>query len=139
MIVDAKGLVAGRLSTKLAKLLIQGESITLLNAEEAIIVGNKVNIMEKFKLRVDAAVKSNPHFGPKYARIPDRMLRRMIKGMLPIKQTTKEKIIKRLKVYNAVPKEFAKEKAVFFGEFACNGRHSFMTLKEIADLLGGRW
>ena len=91
MIVDAKGLIAGRLSTKVAKALIKGETITVLNAEEAIIVGNRDNILEGFKVRVDAAVKSNPHYGPKYSRIPDRILRRMIKGMLPRNGRTKEK------------------------------------------------
>ena len=139
MIVDAKGLIAGRLSTKIAKLLIKGESITLLNAQDAIIVGNKDNIMEKFKMRVDANVKSNPHYGPKYARIPDRMLRRMIKGMLPRNPRAKERVFKRLTVFNAVPKDLANEKATKFEELTCNERHKFMTLKEIALLLGGRW
>ena len=139
MIVDAKGLIAGRLSTKIAKMLIQGESVTVINAEKAIIVGNREHTLAKFKLRVDAAVKSNPHFGPKYSRIPDRMLRRMVKGMLPIKGTTKERMIKRLKVYNAVPKELAKEKAEEYAEFACNKRHDFLELSEIAQHLGGRW
>ena len=139
MIVDAKGLIAGRLSTKVAKLLIKGETVTILNAEEAIIVGNRVNILEKFKVRVDANVKSNPHFGPKYSRIPDRILRRMIKGMLPRNGRTKEKIVKRLTVYNSVPKELAKEKAEVFEEFRCNERHKYVTIKEIALWLGGRW
>jgi large subunit ribosomal protein L13 len=139
MIVDAKGLIAGRLSTKIAKLLIQGEQVTILNAEDAIIVGNKDSIMEKFKTRVDANVKSNPHYGPKYSRIPDRILRRMIKGMLPRNGRTKEKLVKRLTVYNSTPKELAKEKAEIFEEFKCNERHKYITIKEIALLLGGRW
>ena len=139
MIVDAKGLIAGRAASKIAKLLIRGENITVINAEEAIIVGKKESTMEKYKLRVDAAVKANPHYGPKYARIPDRMFKRMVRNMLPTKKKSKKEIIERLKVFNAVPKELSKEKAVSFDEYKCNERHSFMKMKEIALALGGRW
>ena len=90
MLVDAKGLVCGRLSTKIAKSLIQGDTITIVNAQEAVIVGTKNGIMTKFRARVDAAVKSNPLRGPKYDRIPSKMLRKMVKGMLPNKKRTSE-------------------------------------------------
>jgi len=139
MIVDAKGLVAGRIATKVAKSLINGEQVTVLNAEHVVVVGTTDSIMAKYKMRVDAAVKSNPLFGPKYSRIPDRMFRRMVRNMLPTKKSAKERLIKKLEVYNEVPKEFAKEKALTFDEYKCNERHNFMTMKEIALLLGGRW
>jgi large subunit ribosomal protein L13 len=139
MIVDVKGLVAGRVATKVAKAIINGEQVTVLNAQEAVVVGNTESIMEKYKRRVDAAVKSNPNFGPKYSRVPDRLFRRMVRNMLPTNKTAKDRIIKRLDVYNEVPKEFAKEKAITFEEFKCNERHHFMTMKEIGLALGGRW
>ncbi len=139
MIVDVKGLVAGRIATKVAKALIKGESVTVLNAQDAVVVGNSESIMEKYKRRVDAAIKSNPHFGPKYSRVPDRMFRRMVRNMLPTKKSAKERLIKNLEVFNAVPKELAKEKAITFEEFQCNERYGYMTMKEIAEALGGRW
>ncbi len=139
MIVDIKGMVAGRVATKIAKLVINGERVIVVNAEEAIIVGNKENILEKFRTRVNAAVKSNPHYGPKYARIPDRMFRKMVRNMLPTKKRTKERMIKKLSVYNSFPAELGKEKAVIFEEYKFNERNNYLKLKEIANLLGGRW
>ncbi|MFA6065427.1 MAG: 50S ribosomal protein L13 [archaeon] len=139
MIVDAKGLVAGRIATKVAKALIKGEQVTVLNAQDAVVVGNTESIMEKYKRRVDAAIKSNPHFGPKYSRVPDRMFRRMVRNMLPTKKSAKERLIKNLEVFNTVPKELAKEKAMTFEEFKCNERYGYMSMKEIAEALGGRW
>ena len=139
MIADIKGLVAGRVATKIAKAIVNGEKVAVINAESAVIVGGKENIVEKYALRVNAAVKSNPHYGPKYSRIPSSIFRRMVRNMLPTKGSTKDKMIKQLKVYNAVPKEFAKEKTQVFEEFKCNERHSFMTMKELAVALGGRW
>ena len=139
MIVDVKGLVAGRVATKVAKALIKGETVTVINAQDSVVVGNSESIMEKYKRRVDAAIKSNPHFGPKYSRVPDRMFRRMVRNMLPTKKSAKERLIKNLEVFNAVPKELAKEKALLFDEFKCNERYGYMTMKEIAEALGGRW
>jgi len=139
MIVDVKGIVAGRAATRIAKALIKGETVIVLNAQDAVMVGNTPSIMEKFKRRTDASVLSNPHYGPKYARIPDRMFRRTVRNMLPTKKSAKERMIKRLKVFNAVPKEYASEKAITFEESRFNERHNAMTYKEIALQLGGRW
>lgn len=139
MIVDVKEMVAGRVATKIAKLVINGERVIVVNAEDAIIVGNKESILENFRSRVNASVKSNPHYGPKYARIPDRLFRRMVRNMLPTKKRTKERLIKKLLVYNSFPTELRKEKAIVFEEYRFSGRRNHLKLKEIANLLGGRW
>ena len=140
VVIDAKGLVAGRLASKVAKRIIRGETITIVNAEEVIVVGTSPeSILEKYKRRTDAAVKGNPHYGPKYARIPDRIVRRMIRNMLPTKKRQKERIIERLMVFNSIPTELAKEKMETFDDIKFNDRHNFMTMKEIAHAIGGQW
>ncbi len=139
MTIDAKGLVAGRIASKVAKALINEETVTVLNAEDVVIVGGKEAILAKYKMRVDASVLSNPNYGPKYSRVPDRLFRRMVRNMLPTQKSSKERIIKRLSVYNKIPEELAKEKMLTFDEYKCNERHQSMTLKELCVLLGGRW
>ncbi|MFA5357764.1 MAG: 50S ribosomal protein L13 [archaeon] len=139
MIVDVNGMVAGRVATKIAKALIKGETVTVLNAEGAIIVGTKESILDKFKRRINASVKSNPYYGPKYDRVPSKMFKRTIKGMLPNRSRTVERLLKNLKVYNAVPKEFKDKKFDDIGSPKYDERHDFMTLKEIAHLCGGKW
>ena len=129
MIIDAKGLIAGRLASKVAKAIINGETVTVVNAQDAIIVGNKESILEKYKRRVDAAVKSNPHYGPKYSRIPDRIFRRMVRNMLPTKKSAKKRGIEKLSVHNAMPKELAKEKMLTFEEIRFNERHNHLTIQ----------
>lgn len=139
MIVDGKGLVAGRLASKVAKAAIKGENVTVVNAEQIVMVGNKDSIIAKFKTRTQARVLSNPHYGPKYSRIPSKIFRRSVRGMLPNKNTTAERLLKRIEVFNAVPKELANEKMQTFDDIKYNERHKAMTLKEIASLLGGKW
>ncbi len=139
MIVNAEKMVAGRLSSKIAKALINGETITIVNAENAVLVGGKEDLLKKFTARVDAAVHSNPHYGPKYDRIPSKMLRKMVKGMLPNKSRTNERLISNLKVYNSVPKEFAEQEFAKIDGVMFNERNDALTLGEIAKLLGGKW
>lgn len=138
-VIDAKGMVAGRIATQIAKELIRGEKVIVLNAEEAIVVGNTQSIMEKYKRRVDAAVKSNPHYGPKYSRVPSRMFKKMVRNMLPTTKRAKERIVKNLKVYNATPKELRSEKVTGYSDAKFGGRGRSMTMKEIALQLGGKW
>ncbi len=139
MIVNGKDMVAGRLATQLAKAIIKGEEVTVVNAEELIITGNKEDIMERYHERSMARVLSNPHYGPKYDRVPSKIYRRMVKGMLPDKSRTVERLIKFIKVYDKMPKELASEKMTEFEGAKFNHKNKYMTLGEIATLLGGKW
>lgn len=139
MIIDASGLVAGRLASKVAKAARNGETIVVLNAENSVLVGKKSAVMKKFQQRVDAAVKSNPHYGPKYDRIPNKMLRKMIKGMLPNKSRTAERLIKRIEVFNTIPEKYEGKDMETIEEIKFNEKNEHMTMKKVAELLGGKW
>jgi large subunit ribosomal protein L13 len=41
MIVDGEGLVLGRLASKVSKLILAGENVTVLNAEKIMISGSR--------------------------------------------------------------------------------------------------
>lgn len=139
MIINAEGLVVGRLASNIARKVIGKELVTIVNAEKAIVVGTKSSIMPKYQQRVNAAVKSNPHYGPKYDRIPSKMLKRSIKGMLPKKSKTNEKLLKQIKVYNKVPNTVNITKAETIEKIKYSQKGDFMYLHEIAKELGGKW
>lgn len=139
MIVDVKGLIAGRIASTIAKAVTKGERVIVLNAEEAVIVGNPEATMEKYNVRTHVKVHSNPHFGPKYERIPSKMFRRMVKGMLSNKPRTSVKYTRLVTVYNKTPKLVPTGEIKTFEEFRNNERHRSMTLGEIASALGGKW
>ena len=52
-IIDASDQTLGRLSSRIAKDLINGKKIIVINAENTIITGSPKNIIEKFKTRID--------------------------------------------------------------------------------------
>jgi large subunit ribosomal protein L13 len=103
IIIDAKGLILGRMSSIVAKRLLQGESIIVLNAEEAAISGKRLQIVKKAKGFLEVG---HPRKGPYHPRRPDRIVRRTIRGMLPWKKPKGRQAYKRLKVYLGAPKEF---------------------------------
>ena len=139
MMINGEGMVTGRLASKVAKALIEGDSITVINAEKILIIGNKTSIVERYRIKVNASVKSNPHDGPKFDRIPSKMFRKIVKGMLPNKKRTSERLITNLKVYNAVPAELKDLAVETITEAKFNERHDAVTLGEVAKLLGGKW
>jgi len=65
-IINAEGLILGRMASKVAKMLLEGEEIVIVNADKAIITGNKEYIFEKYKRRTSFRSISNPQKGPFY-------------------------------------------------------------------------
>src|SRR5512136_3067222 len=94
--VNAEGLIVGRMASKVAKRLLNGEEVTILNAEKAVFSGKKkAKILEAhIFLEVGAPVR-----GPFHYRRPDRFLRKTVRGMVPYKQPKGKAAYKRLKVF----------------------------------------
>ena len=106
VIVDATGLILGRIGSNVSKRLLQGESVTIVNAENAIISGKRVSrVREKRKF---LEIGHLGH-GPYQPRRPDQIIRRAVRGMLPRRKPKGRDAYKRLKVFIGVPDEM-KEK-----------------------------
>ncbi|MBI5803570.1 50S ribosomal protein L13 [Candidatus Pacearchaeota archaeon] len=109
-VIDGKGAVLGRLASCVAKELLRGKEIAVVNSEEVIITGNKKGIREDF-LAKRTKVGSGQQ-GPKYSRDPEQIVKRAIRGMLPrarVKGRGRD-ALKRVKCYKGVPKEFENAK-----------------------------
>lgn len=103
MIVDATGLVLGRLASVTASRLLAGEEIQIINAEKSIITGNREDIYDKYITRRHRGTKER---GPYYPRRPDMILWRTVRGMLPYKLKRGRDALSRLRIYVGVPSEF---------------------------------
>jgi len=97
IIINAEGLILGRLSSYVAKQLLLGKKVTIYNAEGAVISGNKNDIIEREKQKMQRG--SNINKGPYYQRRPSAYLKKTIKRMLP-KNKRGEEALKNLKVYS---------------------------------------
>lgn len=99
-IIDADGLILGRMATSVAKRILNGEEIVVINAEKAILSGKK---RSKLKDAVEFLSVGQYRRGPFHYRRPDKIVRKSVRGMLPFKQPKGKQAYKRLKVYMGVP------------------------------------
>lgn len=140
MIIDGEGLVLGRLASKVSKKLLEGETITVLNADKIVISGTKEWAYARYKQRIDRASISNPRrMGPKYPRRPDDIFRRTVRGMLPYKKTKGREAFKSLKVYVGVPKEFQDQEALKPLEAQPQHIIKSIELGKVSHLLGSKF
>ncbi len=110
--IDATDLVLGRLSSIVAKKLLNGEEVVILNAEKAAIVGNRRRIYREYKEKRELG---NSRKGPFFPRMPDRIVKRTVRGMLPKDNTRGRMALKRLRVYIGTPAEFKSVKTEDIG------------------------
>jgi len=140
-IINAEGLILGRLASKVAKMLLEGEEIVIVNADKAIITGNREDIFAKYKQRTELRTRSNPRRGPFYPKRSDEIVRRTIRGMLPWKTDRGRKAYRRLKVYAGVPREFqGKEfETIIEADASRIATPKYVTVGEVAKFLGGKF
>jgi large subunit ribosomal protein L13 len=112
-VYDAKDKVLGRFASKVAKELMLGKSIAVINAEKAFISGNKMMIVNRYKVRLGLQEKENPEHSPHWPRRSDMLVRRIIRGMLPYhKKPSGKAAFERLKVFIGTPKELNGRKTI---------------------------
>ena len=99
--IDATDCIAGRLASVTAKEVLRGNHVYIVNAEKAVISGNPDHNIKAFKEKVD---RGDPYHGPFYPKMPDQLMKRYVKGMLP-KRGRGSEALKRLKVFLSVPPE----------------------------------
>ena len=126
-LIDGKDAIMGRLASYAAKEALKGEDIVILNTEQVIITGNRENIKKDFdekRTHVGSAQK-----GPKISRSPEKILKRVIRGMLPDHRTGRGKVaLKRIRCYVGVPKEFENMKKISGGKEI---KSKFITIEEL--------
>jgi len=133
-IIDANGLVLGRMASTIAKRLLQGEKIIIVNAEKAVISGKSLSIVKEAKAFLEVG---HPRKGPYHPRRPDQVLRRTVRGMLPRRKPKGQEAYKRLQVFIGFPEELKGKEALTIPEAQAEKlRCPYMTLGELAKEIG---
>jgi large subunit ribosomal protein L13 len=135
VIIDAKGLILGRMASAVAKRLLDGESVTILNAEKTAISGKRKHIVSDAKTFLEVG---HPRKGPNHPRRPDKIVSRTIRGMLPRRKPKGIQAFKRLRVYLGVPVEFEGKNIQTITEASTGKLKSpYITVGELAKEIGG--
>jgi len=135
--IDAKDCIAGRICSHISKLLLKGHHVRVVNAEKSMISGNRYKTIEIYKEFLEISSATNPIHGPFHPRKPDRILTRMVRGMLPKRKPSGITALKRLRVYVAVPPELKNTKLETFEDAKIRKPSSyFISLGELAKQIG---
>jgi large subunit ribosomal protein L13 len=137
VIVDAKDHIAGRLCSYVAKILLKGNMVVVINAEKAMLSGDKYSIIREWHDYLEVGSIINPIHGPFHARRPDRIITRMIRGMVPRRKTSGDNAMKRLRVYIGMPKIYEDSKMTGFDDAKIRKPSSYyMSVRDLAKSIG---
>jgi large subunit ribosomal protein L13 len=134
VVVNAEGLILGRMCSKIAKRLLNGEVIIIVNAEKIVLSGKKKSKVAEAKQFLEVGA---PERGPFHSRRPDRIVCKTVRGMVPWRQPKGKNAYKRLKVFMGVPKELKDmEMETVEQAQATNLKGPHFTLAELAIEVG---
>ena len=134
-VINAEGHVLGRLASVVAKALLDGEEIRIVNADKCIITGKQKMILATYRKKRDL---THSRKGPFFPKRSDRILKRTVRGMLPMKKNRGKVALKRLKVFVKVPRALLNEKQIRIDNATELNSPSFMELGDLARLIGSK-
>tara|TARA_B100000029_G_scaffold363042_1_gene356087 strand:+ start:119 stop:586 length:468 start_codon:yes stop_codon:yes gene_type:complete len=138
IVVDGANLIAGRVASNVAKLLRNGNRVSIVNCDKIMISGRKAKIIGEYEdfLKIHSII--HPQHGPFHPRRPDTIMKRMIRGMLPTEKPSRKTDLARLRTYIGVPKEVKGiEKIQFEKAKIRNDSSKYTTMAELSRYIGG--
>ena len=138
IVVDTTDHIAGRLSSHVAKLLLEGNRVSLVNCEKIMMSGTRANIIKEYREFLEINSVINPKHGPVHYRRPDTIITKMIRGMLPYdRKPSGIKAHKRLRTYIGSPKELKSfEKIQFEKAKIRKSPSNYTTVGELCRVIG---
>ena len=138
VVINADGLIVGRLASITAKKLLEGDEVMIINAEKAILTGAKASIFREYH---ETYVRGSKEHGPYFPKRPDAIIKRTIRGMLPYTTQRGKDSIARLRVYIGTPSELEGQQAETLEQASVNrlSSYKYVQLGELSKLLGAKW
>lgn len=137
MIINANDLILGRLAAFVAKQALMGETIHVINSENAVITGDKRKTIASYKRKREIGA---PLIGPYFPRMPDRILKRTIRGMLDYNAPRGKDALKRIKCHIGVPSSLQGKESVTFAHMNVEKTHAkYINIGTISKELGAKF
>merc|ERR1712212_584322 len=142
-IIDGNGHLMGRLAATVAKCLLNGQRVVVVRCEGLLISGNfyrnKLKILEYLRKRH----LTKPSRGPFHGRAPSKMLKHVIRGMLPHKTERGQIAFNSLKVFEGCPAPYDKCKRMIipsaYKEIKIKPNRKFASVGRLAAETGWKY
>ncbi len=99
--IDTRGCILGRVASEVAERALDGERIAVVNAEAAIVTGDRDDVFATYKKRTQLGSDRGPH----YPKRPDKIMKRAVRGMVPHTRPRGQDALDRVRVYVGNPFE----------------------------------
>ncbi|MCS5533029.1 MAG: 50S ribosomal protein L13 [Candidatus Poseidoniaceae archaeon] len=106
-VFNADGLIMGRLASTVAELLLKAaredrdDKVVIINAEKAIVSGRPRSVLNTYHAKYEL---NHARKGPYFPRMPDMILKRTVRGMLPYqKKSSGRRALRNLRVEIGCP------------------------------------
>jgi large subunit ribosomal protein L13 len=137
IVVDATNCIAGRMCSHVSKLLLEGNRVAIVNAEKAMLSGNRYMTIDSYKEHLEINSVTNPIHGPFHPRRPDTILSKMVRGMVPKRKPDGIGAFKRLRVYMGVPEDLRGTNMKSFDDSKITKPESYyISIGEVAKQIG---
>lgn len=145
VLIDGAGHRLGRLASRVAKMLLEGKRVTVLNAEKILLTGTKEAVMERYLMLSQRKwLSSLSVVKVWYPKRADRIFWYTVARMLPRKRPRGREALSRLRVHIGVPAKYTGlegikvDDALHRGEVSRSGRIvRVVSLGEVSSLLRG--
>ncbi|MFC4541509.1 50S ribosomal protein L13 [Halosolutus amylolyticus] len=135
VVVDARDCILGRVASEVAQRALDGDRVAIVNAEDAVITGDKEDVFDTYRTRLQLGSDR----GPNYPRRPDTIFKRSVRGMLPHKKPRGREAFDNVRVYVGNPYEDDDEHEAEILDDTSLDRLSnirFVHLGEVSEQLG---
>lgn len=138
IIINGENLIMGRVLSRIAKYVLLGEEVALINCEKLMISGAKNVIISRQRFLAD--LKGKPNRGRFYYSGPSNSVKRSLRGMLPVNNRGKLALA-RVKCYTGIPDEFKNQKQETFqaDNISKLPNMKYMAVADICKEMGGTW
>jgi len=140
VVIDGRGHLVGRLASKIAKELQNGQRIVVVRCEALLKSGSLFRNKLKFHEFLNKTRNTNPRKGHIHFRTPSRIFWRMVRGMLPHKTPKGSAALGRLKVFEGIPFPYDQKKRVVVPDalkvLRLKSHRKFCVLGELAQKVG---
>lgn len=136
-VIDATDLILGRMASVVAKRLLMGERIVIVNAEKTVVSGKRHMVVGEYKKALEIRTLASLEKSPYRPRRPDVIVKSVVEGMLPKDNWRGRQALKRLRVYVGCPLEYKDvEKETIPQASSKRLKHGYVYLGDVAKEIG---
>jgi large subunit ribosomal protein L13Ae len=140
IVIDGRGHLVGRLASKVAKELLNGQRVVVVRCELLQRSGSLFRNKLKYHEFLNKGMNTNPRRGQFHFRAPSRIFWRVVRGMLPHKTPKGAAALGKLKVFEGIPYPYDQKRRLVVPDalkvLRLKSHRKFCVLGELAQQIG---